>query len=59
MTIKELINCIYDYETCVDHSCAECSAYQRIKFEDGKEYYPCQLFNVLQFGQLVKKEEEN
>lgn len=56
MTKEEIVKCLYDYQTCVHHSCGECSAYQRVKFQDNDNYFPCLLFNIIQFGQLVKKE---
>ena len=58
MTKKEIVKCLYDYATCVDHSCAECSAFQTVKFEVEEPHKVCELLNFLEYGELAKKEGE-
>ena len=59
MTEKELFKCVADYVTCKYHNCDECLAFQHLIDQNGKQYYPCQLFNIIQFGELVEREDEN
>lgn len=58
MTKKELVKCLYDYATCAEHQCDECSAFQNIKFENEK-HNACELLNILEYGEIVKEGDEN
>ena len=58
MTKKEIAKCVYDFVTCSEHSCVDCSANQFVKTVYTDERRICDVLNIIDCGTLVSKEDK-